>query len=213
MSDMIDTIYTTAEQAGWRMSIIQTFSGQAVDTLAVEPSKVRIEDVAHALALKNRFTGHTRFPYSVAQHCILGAGALRFEGASTATQLAFLLHELSEVYLPDVSGPLKPFVRVAEPGCGKSWTLLEAQHQAACLAGLGLPDGWAKGVSYSAVRDMDVRMLALEAVWLLPGDLIPAWDTVAAKPSRRVGIREWPWRDAESRFLRSFEQLRREVAP
>lgn len=64
--------------------------------------QIDIRDIAHSLSLINRFTGHTRTPYSVAEHCVIGSEIIRGEFA-----LEFLLHDAHEAYLGDVSGPLK----------------------------------------------------------------------------------------------------------
>lgn len=52
------------------MTYIQTFSGQHFDLIDPQPETIRIEDIAHALSQINRFTGHTKRPYSVAQHSL-----------------------------------------------------------------------------------------------------------------------------------------------
>jgi uncharacterized protein len=47
-----------------------TYSGLEVFPLELGEADIRLADVAHALALVNRFGGHTRFPISVAQHAV-----------------------------------------------------------------------------------------------------------------------------------------------
>lgn len=87
---------------------IQTLEGRKLTPRDLLPEQVGgIEEIAHALAGKVRFTGQTQRRYSVAEHCVRGSYELppAFAGA-------FLLHELSEVYLPDIAAPLKPFVFV-----------------------------------------------------------------------------------------------------
>jgi hypothetical protein len=110
---------------------IQSWSGKCV-----EPDQVGgIEEIAHVLAAKVRFQGHTRVPYSVAEHCVRGARSL-----PPAFALAFLLHEVSEVYLPDAPTPIKRRLVVSTPGGSLSWELLEQRHAKAVLAALGRHD-------------------------------------------------------------------------
>lgn len=54
-----------------RGDFICTYTGRKFYPLDPRPEDVCIEDIAHALALVNRFGGHTRVPYSVAQHSVL----------------------------------------------------------------------------------------------------------------------------------------------
>ncbi len=49
----------------------QTYTGRMVSLLDPKPEDICIEDVAHHLAIVNRFGGATREPYSVAQHAVL----------------------------------------------------------------------------------------------------------------------------------------------
>lgn len=89
---------TPRTESNW----IQTYTGRKFWPLDPRPEDVCIEDIAHALANKCRFTGHTRQFYSVAQHSVICSFIVRPEN-----RLAALLHDASEAYLPDVSRPVK----------------------------------------------------------------------------------------------------------
>lgn len=92
-----------------RKKWIQTLEGRVLTPLHVEPEQVdSARAIAHSLAGKNRFTGQTARRYTVAEHCFRGSQLMPTRELAGA----FLLHELSEVYLPDISGPLKPSVYV-----------------------------------------------------------------------------------------------------
>lgn len=83
---------------GW----IQTFTGRQFWPLAPQPEDVCLEDIAHALALTNRFGGHTQRFYSVAQHSVLVSAIVPSYYVKEA-----LLHDAAEAYLGDMPRPLK----------------------------------------------------------------------------------------------------------
>jgi 5'-deoxynucleotidase YfbR-like HD superfamily hydrolase len=83
-------------------STIITFTGRMVDLTEPKYEDIDIVDIAHALGNLNRFTGHTRRPYSVAEHCCMVSNF-----ASPEHKLEALMHDASEAYLGDVSSPLK----------------------------------------------------------------------------------------------------------
>lgn len=87
-----------------RGSYISTFTGRfwPMDPRA---SEVRIEDIAHSLAMQCRYAGHGRRFYSVAEHSVHVARRLMDCGWHTA--LTGLLHDAPEAYLVDVPRPVK----------------------------------------------------------------------------------------------------------
>jgi hypothetical protein len=50
--------------------VIQTRTGKMFNIKHPDPDMIDLRDIAAALAKTNRFGGHTREPYSVAQHCV-----------------------------------------------------------------------------------------------------------------------------------------------
>ena len=90
-----------------------------------------IEEVAHALAQINRFTGHARRPYSVAEHSMLVATIAAGEGASPVQQLAALLHDAHEAYVGDLASPAKWAI-------GTSWEVFEHSQASAVHNALGV---------------------------------------------------------------------------
>jgi hypothetical protein len=111
---------------------------------------ILIEDIAHALANKCRYSGHTSLFYSVAEHSIEVARRLPAE-----TQLWGLMHDATEAYLPDVPRPIKrlmPAFRVWEQNI---------MRVIAHKFGLSMPEP-------AAVKEADTRILLDEAYHLLP---------------------------------------------
>lgn len=134
------------------MTYIQTFSGQHFDLIDPQPETIRIEDIAHALSQINRFTGHTKRPYSVAQHS-LQASYIVPEKFS----LEALLHDAHEAYTGDVSSPLKSLL--------PDYRAFEDRIEAAVRRRFGLPAAMSP-----EVKRADLIMLATERRDVLKDD-------------------------------------------
>ena len=91
---------TRNRYGGW----IRTFSGKQVYPFDPDVSMIAIEDIGWALSCIPRFNGHTREPYSVAQHSVMVAMY-----SPKQHRLHALLHDASEAYLCDIPSPLKPY--------------------------------------------------------------------------------------------------------
>jgi hypothetical protein len=68
---------------------------------------VRIEDIAASLAKVNRFNGHTRVPYSVAQHSIWVSVRISEVTHCPRLSMAGLLHDAAEAFLGDMPSPVQ----------------------------------------------------------------------------------------------------------
>lgn len=127
---------TNSSRIPWKTPSIQTYLGEEFYPLDPRPGNIHIVDIAHAMSMKCRYTGHSRFFYSVAQHSVLLARYLRYEledgkigtyvdidsddprrMLGTKDELVMspmqrwaLLHDASEAYLPDVAGPVKAHI-------------------------------------------------------------------------------------------------------
>ena len=140
---------------------IQSFSGKAVTPQKLHASQVTFSDIPHTLSQKVRFNGHLKEKgYSVAQHCVIGAELIPQPYA-----LAFLLHEVSEVYLPDIPSPIKPLLSinigtVQDPRLIR-WSTLEAQHADVIFGVLGL-SVIRELIESAEVHLMDLQMLMTE---------------------------------------------------
>ena len=85
-----------------RPGYIRTYTGIHFNPLDPDPELIDPVDIAHSLSLVNRFTGHTNFPLSVAQHSCLVS-----DYVSVENKLWGLLHDASEAYLSDLARPVK----------------------------------------------------------------------------------------------------------
>jgi hypothetical protein len=90
-----------------------------------------IEEIAHSLAQINRFTGHCRRPYSVAEHSLLVVRIAASEGASPSAQLGALMHDAHEAFTGDVSSPVKWTI-------GDQWDVFEKAQARGLHAALGI---------------------------------------------------------------------------
>lgn len=81
---------------------IRTFTGAKLYWAKVEHFPYNIEDIAHALAMKCRWSGHTKKFYSIAQHSIHVSW-----NVPRPLRLAALLHDGAEFCMPDFASPLK----------------------------------------------------------------------------------------------------------
>ena len=101
----------TSGHMPWKTPSIQTYTGIEFYPLDPRADMITPHDVAHALALKCRYTGHCDFFFSVAQHSVLLSDYTRKLGLDMNHQRWALLHDASEAYLPDVAGPIKSHIQ------------------------------------------------------------------------------------------------------
>jgi hypothetical protein len=149
---------------------------------------LNLRDIAHALAMKCRYTGHCSQFYSVAQHSVLMS---RFDLPGTAVWR--LLHDTSEAYLPDVASPIKhnfPDLIAAE-----ELILLRVRER----FNLAKYD---KG----EVKKADIAMCIWEGRRLFVYDPDPIWQR---KPDPMPGVPLYPWgpERAEAEFLLEAKRL------
>jgi uncharacterized protein len=166
---------------------IQTFTGKRFAPLNPVIESIDIEDIAHSLSMQCRFSGHTKFHYSVAYHSILVS-----EFCDSKDALAGLLHDASEAYLVDIPKPLKEAPEFS------AYKRIENKMQSKIFEKYGLdyePD---------SVKQADRRMLATEAGQLL-NTLHPTW-MMKADPYPVVLLELSPSK-VKSMFLDRFNKL------
>jgi hypothetical protein len=88
---------------------METYTGRQFYPANPRIQDFTIFDIAHALANKCRYNGHSAKFYSVAEHCVKLALMARHLKHDVKTQFWFLMHDASEAYLPDVPRPIKHF--------------------------------------------------------------------------------------------------------
>ena len=82
-------------------------SRRLVRPFTIGPEDIDLVDIANALARQCRFLGHVSGFVSVGEHSLVVSRLLEERGESPLIQATGLLHDASEAYLGDISGPLK----------------------------------------------------------------------------------------------------------
>lgn len=167
---------------------IQTFSGRRFNPTNPVVDAIVIQDIAHALSMQCRFTGHVRQFYSIAQHCVLVSYLCDKDDRRWG-----LLHDGDEAYIPDLSSPLK------HSGKFDNYREYGKQLQVAICKRFGLPEKEPASVKYA-----DTLLLATEARDLM-SPLHPDWK----QPMDPLPLKIEPWSPdkAEDMFTKRFYEL------
>jgi hypothetical protein len=178
------------------MTIVHTYSGLAFDVVNVDPDKILLEDIAHALSMQCRFNGHVKRFYSVAEHCYHGAALAA--GHGLWVQRDFLLHDAAEAYLGDMVSPIK------ERALGMEYCRLEFPLQQAIYRKFN-----AGGGDREAVHKVDRLMCAIEADELMRHPLTGKWPSEVGEdlPVNTLGWLGDPPEVAKRKFLDMAELL------
>jgi hypothetical protein len=168
---------------------IFTYTGEFVHPLALEPDRIHIEDIAHALANQCRFTGHVRKFYSVAQHSVYVSRIVPAEW-----KLWGLLHDGSEAYLSDLASPLKH-----QTEFGAAFREVEDSILLAICERFDLrTDLGDKPPEIARADDM--------LLWAEIRDLMPQ-EPIKGEAAWKTKIRPWLPEVAERKFLEAYSAL------
>lgn len=174
---------------------ITTFTGLRVNPLDLKTGDIRILDIAHHLALQNRYAGATLVPVNTAQHSVFVARLCKGE----LCELQALLHDAPEAYLGDVTKWLKmdPTMAAYRAAEERAWKVI-----AACY---GVPH-----ILSEKVNDADILMARAEMTFVLPGYTFthPSYGPLTEANRAQIGNwRPWSWLQSEQRFLTYFNRL------
>lgn len=188
-----------------------TFSGKRIDLLQLAPADISIRDIAHQLALTNRFRGATQEPYNVAQHSLLVSYL-----SATPDLLEGLLHDAAEAYLGDqvkwvkdhlpdyrsLEDTVQAVIRVRhhlapeQPESVTTADKLAFRFEAKQLGfKVHVPDG---RKDYPPVKDWEEK----DIFSVLPGSFITWKSSVDRREYKRLD-----WQESEALFLERYREL------
>lgn len=178
---------------------IRTYTGKQFFWDDIERNVFDIRDIAHALSMNCRWTGHVREFYSVAQHSVHVA-----RNVPVQHRLAALLHDATEAYVHDTPSPLKWYLK--EKGFTQ-FAELEQRVDQALWKWFKLD--WPRD---PLIKEADLRMLATEHRDLMPKDTNGYGDEAK---ERKYMVEPYPWhidpwppKVAETVFLHTFHLYR-----
>ncbi|MEM9734730.1 MAG: hypothetical protein AAF903_14805 [Pseudomonadota bacterium] len=207
-------------------------SGSVIDLIAPKADDLNLlQDLPTGLARLNRFSGQTAgAPYSVAQHCVIGADALLAETGDARLAALFLLHDAHEYVMGDITRPvtmaLKSYgiamlhrvltdPRKPDDGAGtgqlrealtRAMGQLKASLDGAIFAAAKTP--LPSPQEAAIIKEMDDRMLAVELKQLFP--YRPAnWHEIEGKKPVRLStkLKPWPWVRAEDEYRAALQRF------
>ena len=146
---------------------ILTRSGKKAYPLEMDPEMVCLEDVAHALSMICRWSGHCSQHYSVCQHVLLVAELVAIRHRSPTLTLLALHHDSHEAYLGDTARPVKRYCRASFGMSMAPWGQVEEQCQDAINQALFPHLMWNEG-NYALVKEADDAFLYYEWQMLMP---------------------------------------------
>ncbi len=174
-----------------------THTGQGFDPFRPRVEDIRVEDIAHHLALINRYGGACPEPYSVAQHAVHVADLVWEFSADPATTLAALHHDSAEAYIGDQRRPIKGRLACLMGGVFLVFDNLEGSVLDAIFEAFGIAPP--KGTLAKMVKDSDEALLVAEMNTFF-GESRKHWVTFGE-------VKPWPWKRAKATFLKRHNDL------
>jgi len=179
---------------------METISGRRMDLLNPDPDQIDIEDIAHQLGIIPRFTGATRFPYSVAQHSLYVSMLV-----PDHLKLPALLHDAHEPYIGDLSTPLK---NCLGGGGVEEWrgpvSVITGNIDLAIRMRFSLEP--LDGFGYYEIKRADMQAMSDERAFLKPNST-SNWEEYGLPPPAGGISVVLNWHEAKQAFLQQFWKL------
>lgn len=171
---------------------ITTYTGRRFYPFNPRAEDVCLEDIAHALSMQCRFSGHVRAFYSVAEHSVFVSKYSPLED-----RLIGLLHDASEAYLQDMASPIKHSGRIT------GYLEAEERISKAIAAAFGLPT-----IRKTAAVQAAEELVYSAEVWAFmnkPKSLTE----LSRKMVCGVHLQGWSPKLAEEAFLSNYHRIRK----
>lgn len=178
---------------------IQTYTGRQFWPLDPRPEDVDAEDIAHALSQLCRYTGHSKFVVSVAEHC-----CHVHDLAHPHLRPYALLHDAAEAYIADVSRPIKGRLYVDGTDRQRRIDTVESEVVAAIFEKFGLRQP--TQLEVREVEILDLAVLAAERLQVF--DKVLPWEGLP--PAACITVNFWPAPKAEAEFMGRLAALPKE---
>lgn len=181
---------------------IRTNSARKLYFDRVEEHDYSIQDIAHALASRVRWTGHVkrvngRF-ISIGQHCcIVHDIVARMPGSTASKRKQALIHDAAEAYMPDFPSPLKWWMR--SKGNDELFKLENRVDEAICKR-FNIQYPWDK-----EIKAADMIALATENRDFMPDGSV---ERNFMPPPMRNKIVLWGPERTNKEFLKRWEALK-----
>lgn len=156
---------------------------------------IRLNDIAHALSMICRYTGHVPEFYSVAQHAVLVSLLSKYP-------LAALHHDSSEAFVGDVNKPLKRML-------GNDYCEIESGIMFQISKRFNFKWG---GEVHDEIKYWDVVVLGAEVLSMMPEkaknfNLNKKLNREQLKQAKKIKIEAFTWEDSKSAFLARHKEL------
>lgn len=209
------------------MTWIQTSSGRALDLINPSPDDIDfVNDIADPLARISRYNGHINSgPFSVAQHCVIGADYLYRTTHRPELGAAFLLHDAHEAYIGDITTPVQDAIgdilgtiyagSTNDPLSQDFGKKLFAKSVAEIKRRMDVAIHNAAGMQFpmpdsiqKVIKETDIRMLITERRHLM-GPAPRSWGSFEKYDPLplRGKISVWPWAKAADEYRRALARF------
>lgn len=202
MTDTLAAANTAAAAQHVRGPTILMGDGLYFDFEAPDAEAMTIWDYAWGLATSIRFRGQTRdwqfkrCAYNVAQHCVMMAREMHFQGHNLEAVYEALMHESDEVVWGDIPGPAKQLMPPEMKALIKrSADAIDARF----------------GVTHNhkdLVKQYDIRMLATEKQELMPHGYNDLWAFTDGYQPFSFTIEPWSIERAAEEFVATWSRIR-----